>query len=528
MSKVILSELSTLGGAGTLKVSGGSKIDLSKSNSYLQLPKGTTEERPIDAIQGDLRYNTETKLVEYHDGTQWQELEAPKDYNAIVKAGLVLHLDASNEESYPGSGNRWSDLTSYGNDGTLVGGTEFNANENTMDFDGINDQISCGLSGGALTTEYTYIIWFKFDQGTRTAGSGRKDILYGINYSRPHFTFDREGDGKWGNYLTKNGSGNDTVKSTTSTWNNNQWYMIATTGNPSRDRIYVDGVLENEVALSGSYTSWSTFNFSLASAQAFPGQIAAVQFYDRELTPGEIWKNYVALAPRFGINPIPSISTNGLVLNLDAANYKSYPKSGTTWTDLSGNQNNGSLIGGVNYNSNNGGYFDFNGIDGYVSVDNILRTSNTIEGWIYSKDGSQGGTGGDTIISAIGNYSPTGNIKYTYIGVLGSNILTYRIDDGVTSHRLVADVTYNENQWYHVALTYNSNGTTVAYLNGKQIGNINATANINFDNNPLNISRAQNGNYFNGLVSSFRLYNRALTSIEVLQNFNALRTRYGL
>lgn len=223
-------------------------------------------------------------------------------YNPSVNSeGLVLALDAGNIKSYPRSGITWTDLSGNSNDGTLINGTIFNSTENSMDFDGIDDQISCGLSGGALNTAYTYIIWFKFDQGTRTAGSGRKDILYGINYARPHFTFDREGDGKWGNYLTKGGSSNDTVKSTTTTWNNNQWYMIATTGNPTRDRIYVDGVLENEVALSGAYTSWSTFNFSLASTQAFPGQISIAQFYNRELPPEQIKQNFNALRGRFGL-----------------------------------------------------------------------------------------------------------------------------------------------------------------------------------------------------------------------------------
>ena len=219
----------------------------------------------------------------------------------IVRDNLVLYLDAANTKSYPGSGTTWTDISGKGHHGTLINGTIFNSNENSMDFDGTNDQISCGLSGGPLNTSYTYIIWFKFDQGTRSAGSGRKDMLYGINYARPHFTFDREGDGKWGNYLVKGGSSINNLKSTTSTWKNNKWYMIATTGNPTRDRIYVDGVLENEVALSGAYTSWSTFNFSLANAQSFPGQIAVAQFFDRELTPEQIKQNFNALRGRFGL-----------------------------------------------------------------------------------------------------------------------------------------------------------------------------------------------------------------------------------
>ena len=61
----------------------------------------------------------------------------------------------------------------------------------------------------------------------------------------------------------------------------------------------------------------------------------------------------------------PSIVTNGLVLCLDAANSKSYPGSGTTWTDLSGRGNNGTLVNGVGYNSGNLGSLVFDGVDDY-------------------------------------------------------------------------------------------------------------------------------------------------------------------
>ena len=63
----------------------------------------------------------------------------------------------------------------------------------------------------------------------------------------------------------------------------------------------------------------------------------------------------------------PKIVTNGLVLYLDAANKKSYPGSGTTWTDLSGNNNTGTLTNGPTFDSNNGGSIVFDGTNDYVS-----------------------------------------------------------------------------------------------------------------------------------------------------------------
>ena len=64
----------------------------------------------------------------------------------------------------------------------------------------------------------------------------------------------------------------------------------------------------------------------------------------------------------------PDIVENGLVLHLDAADTNSYPGSGTLWTDLSGNGNNGTLTNGPAYSSNNKGYFSFDGTDDYVDT----------------------------------------------------------------------------------------------------------------------------------------------------------------
>ena len=72
------------------------------------------------------------------------------------------------------------------------------------------------------------------------------------------------------------------------------------------------------------------------------------------------------------------IVTDGLVLCLDAANPKSYPGSGTTWTDLSGNGNNGTLVNGVGYNSDNGGSLSFDGVNDYVSKSSWVNPPTTV------------------------------------------------------------------------------------------------------------------------------------------------------
>ena len=82
----------------------------------------------------------------------------------------------------------------------------------------------------------------------------------------------------------------------------------------------------------------------------------------------------------------PKIITNGLVLSLDAANNKSYPRSGTTWTDLSGNNNTGTLTNGPTFNAGNQGSIVFDGVDDYISGGGSIIPVGTgdyyIESWI--------------------------------------------------------------------------------------------------------------------------------------------------
>ena len=113
------------------------------------------------------------------------------------------------------------------------------------------------------------------------------------------------------------------------------------------------------------------------------------------------------------------IITDGLVIALDAANTKSYPGSGTTWSDLSGNSNNGTLTNGPTFNSRNGGSIVFDGVDDYVtlgtpSILNGVQLPLTICGW--------------------GNLSTVSGFRTlygVYSNTTGGNIYSLiRVDDG--------------------------------------------------------------------------------------------------
>ena len=138
-----------------------------------------------------------------------------------------------------------------------------------------------------------------------------------------------------------------------------------------------------------------------------------------------------------GLAHSPRIVTDGLVLALDAGNTKSYPGSGTTWTDLSGNSNTGTLtsMDGNNYNSANGGYLDFDGTDDYVDVSGSITVSAaTFLAWVRL-DGDQVSYTG--VVFSRGSSPATGmnfrggseNIGYHWNGA-GSS--AYNWDSGLT------------------------------------------------------------------------------------------------
>jgi len=89
------------------------------------------------------------------------------------------------------------------------------------------------------------------------------------------------------------------------------------------------------------------------------------------------------------ISYLGGIVRNGLVLDLDAAKLDSYPKFGTTWRDITFNQNNGTLVNGPTFNSGNGGSIVFDGVDDYITIPTITNNIYTIDFW-YKMGGNDG------------------------------------------------------------------------------------------------------------------------------------------
>lgn len=221
-----------------------------------------------------------------------------------------------------------------------------------------------------------------------------------------------------------------------------------------------------------------------------------------------------------------SIVRDGLVLHLDAANKKSYPATGTVWTDLSGNVNLGTLTNGPTYSSTNSGSIAFDGVDDNVTFSKTwgdVKGSNwsgyiTMEGFLKTPTSPT-----NSALGYFGFSSPSAYFKIMNTSYLFSDAYSSAAVRVIT--KLSENTSYNGN-WIHVCVVYD--GTIKTYSNGSLL--YTSTPFTLADISALNFSIGAGMGYYNlqGDVSSVKLYNRALTAAEVSQNFNALRGRFGV
>ena len=224
------------------------------------------------------------------------------------------------------------------------------------------------------------------------------------------------------------------------------------------------------------------------------------------------------VGPRFGI------VQDGLVLNLDASNTLSYPGSGTTWFDLTSNNNDGTLINGPTFDPANGGSIVFDGLNDYVNLTNISIGTNpfTINIWFKI---NQNQTTNNALISVAAS-GTANNFQLSFIN--DTQLLFFYKGIGVeNAFNLVTSFALNT--WYNVCITKDSNNNIRSYVNASQTATVNYVANYNFSEIiRLGINRSET-NYYNGNISLVQIYvNNGLSDAQVLQNYNALKNRFKL
>jgi len=214
---------------------------------------------------------------------------------------------------------------------------------------------------------------------------------------------------------------------------------------------------------------------------------------------------------------------------LDAGNPASYPGSGATWNDLSGNSHNVSLINSPTFSSANCGSILLNGTNNYCfKSTNIMPTGDTSKSmflWFASRTTITTRqwliyTGSETNGGRFALEIDQGKIAFNYY-----NSAIYSAD-------LVRDA------WYHAGVTYNSSTKQLSiYLNG--VLQSVSTFPITVGGTPISINTGSSTGtyvgsfvgtsiYLNGNVSQFQIYDRVLSAGEISYNFSAHRGRYGI
>jgi hypothetical protein len=439
----------------------------------------------------------------------------------VVENGLVLNLNAQNYVSYRETGTSWYDLTGNNNTGTLTNGPTFDSTTRSVVFDGVDDYVTTsgniGISGA---TARTLECWYYADSTLS------KSILgYGGNSQSNLFDTMTWNNGQniIGHYY---GGNYDTISTLPPrvTINQNKWNHIIHMYDGTNVSIYTNGVFSNSKEFSVSNNSQLNTNnstFKIGTGQftgAYEyakGKISGARIYNKVLSQSEILQNYYQ----------GNIVTNGLVLNLDAGNLVSYDGTGTLWNDLTNTTTGATLMNGPTYTTSNGGGIVFDGSDDYGRLPSTSSVDvNTFTWSAFVK----------------GIYSNTPGLFFIGSDV-GQSITPYKIFIGVqnaggvyklrVNYNNVATVNLGslvDNTLYNLVITYNGT-TTNMYVNGELIGTSNAMSG-NLTSKTYTYIASTQGQYefFNGTVYNTLFYNRALTQSEVIQNFNAHKSRYGL
>ena len=403
------------------------------------------------------------------------------------------------------------------------------------DFDGTDDAILVGSSAWNYINNYdvsgpfTISLWVCPESG----GSTNQGLL--INGEWSSVVWVTYFIGLQSNRLKFQGYGASSAGFSiypTQTLGTGAWHHVVGTfnGTTATDgaRLYVDGVLYDSAtstAASVTYTGkrggiYLGSDYSNNTAY-FTGKMGAVQFYKGALTAQQVKENFNQQSSRFDADR--GIVANGLMLWLDAAQPGSYSGTGTTWRDLSNGGHHATLTGSPTWSSD--GYFHFVGTTQWADtnfIPNFINTNASHEYWInyVAFDGPNG------------NH----NSKRWYIGIYSATSFGWGVADNnnwssgydVTSGSYG---TVTTGQWCHLCVVAEG-GTAKAYLNGIYT-NTSFSYTQSSGNNPIanylvgNWSESSKGSV-NQKIASVKMYDRALTAAEVVQNFNAGRQRFGI
>jgi hypothetical protein len=439
---------------------------------------------------------------------------------SFITQNLAIWVDANNATSYSGTGTTVTDLSGNNRTQNLSSASAYAMLTGIKCFDFSGTYLMRGASAVPTlpTGGFTYIAWARMISSSATWRT-----LFRTS-PNDHPLLIELGSNRLGMYdNTSNAfySAGYDVSALANVWA--QW---AVTGDSSGQTFYING--QQVGTVSGQTASGNSHDYTggvgAPNGQPF-GYVANMELYTSILTQEQIQQNYYNQLPTF---TLPNITTSNLVLWYDPSFATSYPGSGTIITNLA----NTSLPGTLSNVTYTNPYFSYNGSSSQVTIaDNALLEPGsgdwTIEVWVNQTIA----TGSQVIL---GKFDPGGlsaDVSYA-VRVIGGNV---RADFGNgTTAMNTANYALPANTWTQLVYVFNNvaNNNVITYVNGVQQATtthsfasiLNTTAN-------LYLGSYNNGEYnqwFNGRIGVTRLYSAALSTADVLQNYNADKGKYGL
>ena len=229
-----------------------------------------------------------------------------------------------------------------------------------------------------------------------------------------------------------------------------------------------------------------------------------------------------------GCSSGPDVVEDGLVLCLDAGSKRSYPGTGTTWTDTVGG-NDGTLtnMDASNFSADNGGSLSFDGTNERVNFGNVLNISGeiSISSWV-KVDVFPAGSDRGLIVSK--GYD--GTDEAYHLGFAGGSLLRfYTFNRTLGIRGVVYTHSLSVSRWYNIAGTFDGSTWTV-YVDSDSVDSINDSTALRVTSQPLIIGASSlSGSvsrFFDGSIASTSIYNRALTADEIRRNYLSTKERY--
>lgn len=486
-----------------------------------------------DAEQGLILHLDASDVDSYDgDGSVWYDISThdvtvPLSDNA---GDLELHLNASDSDSYGGTGTTWTDLSGNDRDGTINGAPpyaidrygSFDFTQSTGDYISLTTNSALQPASGGTSYEF----WITPDTSSDT-----NSLLY-------YGTSDGYGFWLWNNYgtpyFTAYNSSNSTVASFTSGHsisNNTLAHVVFTLSSDTNPvvKIYVDGEFKAKATGSGTIRKDSAVNillgrYTTGNANDYDGKMHACRVYSKELSGSDVGQNY-----RHGIDFVYTdlIDDTDLALHFDAADLTS--AANTTWTDKA---NSVALTksGTVSYDDELGDFIDFgSGYYGNDTATNTIKDSNadySVEFW-YNWDNV---SGNNVILGVMQDASNRGALLY----FSGSTMDFYNYKDGTMGGSQYTQSTWSTlgittGKWYHICYVIDSSTDIKTYVDGKlkvtSTSNAGGTHWTSMDG--IRIGDMETLSYaIDGKLGQMRIYKGKLSPEEVTQNFNFTKNNY--